>query len=88
MSEKTSEEKLREELERDSLTGDNPHSSSEGKAKSSRLRGVRPRVSSGTDKSVGHRIDSFIDDFEKKIEESMSIGGVRTPSSSSSKQES
>lgn len=77
MNEKTSEEKLREELERDSLTGDNPRSPSESKSKSSRLRGVRPRVSSGTDKSIGQRVDSFIDEFEKKIEESVNIGSVK-----------
>ena len=87
MSEKTSEEKLREELEGNSLTGESPHSSSfEGREKSSssRLRGVRRRISSGTDKSIGQRVDSFIDEFEKKIEESLAGGNIKAQSSSSS----
>ncbi len=78
---KTSEEKLREELERDSLMRDNPRSPSEDKAKSSRVIGVRRRVSSGTDKSVGQQVDSFIDAFEKKVEDSLSGVNVKTSSS-------
>ena len=86
MSEKTSEEKLREELERDSLMGNNARSTSEGKSKSTRLRGVRHRVSSGNDTTIGQRVDSFIDEFERKIEDSLSGVNVRTSSSESSLQ--
>ncbi len=82
LDEKTSEEKLRAELERDSLIEDNPRSPSEDKSKPSRLRGVRRRISSGADKSVGQQVDSFIDDFEKKIEESLSGRNVKTQPSS------
>ena len=75
MSEKTSEEKLREELEGNPLTEDNYHSSSPEESRA--RRGVRHKVSSGTGKSIGQRVDSFIDEFEKKIEESINIGSVR-----------
>ncbi|MBQ3395694.1 MAG: hypothetical protein IJG55_05110, partial [Synergistaceae bacterium] len=84
MSEKTSEEKLREELKGNSFTGESSHSSSEDREKSSssRLRRVRRRISSGTDKSIGQRVDSFMDEFEKKIEESLAGGNAKAQSSS------
>ncbi len=79
MTEKTAEEKLRQALE-DSTTSGSEKDSSREKTKPRPSR-TRKRTSSGrTEKpeSVGSRVDSFIDDFERKIEQSLSA--VKSPS--------
>ena len=77
MSEKTAEEKLREELEgrisgsskKESAT----HAGSLGVPESKPLR-VRARRKPERPESVGQRVDSFMEDFEKRVAESLNAG--------------
>ena len=79
MSEKTAEEKLRQALE-GSVPSENEGSSQKGKsrAKPSRPRAKATSRRSDKPESVGERVDSFMDDFERRIEQS--LNAVNSPS--------
>ena len=82
MSEKTAEEKLRQALEGSTAsTSDNepPKSKTQTKPRPSR---AKPKSPSRTAKSenIGRRLDSFMDDFERRIEQS--LNAVKSPSES------
>ena len=80
MSEKTAEEKLRQALEGSTTSSSSEPPKTQKKPKPSR---TRPKaVSSRTVKSesIGERLDSFMDDFERRIEQS--INAVKSPSES------
>lgn len=80
MSEKTAEEKLRQALEGSTTSSSSEPPKTQKKPKPSR---TRPKaVSSRTVKSesIGERLDSFMDDFERRIEQS--INAVNSPSES------
>ena len=93
MTEKTAEEKLREELE--GKLSEKPHEQkpevSESGKKPVKPRAMRSRSSSRkTEKpmNVGQRVDSFMEDFEKRIAESLKMesfaeaGGVKAAENS------
>ncbi|MBQ7215393.1 MAG: hypothetical protein IJS39_05360 [Synergistaceae bacterium] len=81
MTEKTAEEKLREELE-GKLSG-NPHEKEAGKSETVR-KPVKPRTTRSrtaarkTEKpvNIGQRVDSFMEDFERRIAESLNAEKV------------
>ena len=79
MSEKTAEEKLRQALE-----GSVPDSNSREQPishKKPRPSRARPKAQSrSTRENLGERLDSFMDDFERRIEQS--INAVKSPSES------
>ena len=81
MSEKTAEEKLRQELE-GSTSGkkDSVQPKSQSKPKPSRTRPKSGSSRSVKSESIGERLDSFMDDFERRIEQS--INAVKSPSES------
>lgn len=71
MREKTAEEKLREELEGDS---------SENSRDKELVRRLRAKKSARTS-NIGKKADSFIDDFERRVEQSLNAGNIfKTPS--------
>ena len=81
MSEKTAEEKLRQELEGNtSGTKDSVQPKSQSKPKPSRTRPKSGASRSVKSESIGERLDSFMDDFERRIEQS--INAVKSPSES------
>ena len=81
MSEKTAEEKLRQALEGSTTSSSSEPPKTQKKPKPSR---ARPKAASSSrtvkSESIGERLDSFMDDFERRIEQS--INAVKSPSES------
>ena len=78
MSEKTAEEKLRQALE-DSTTGtEHEPPKSQKKPRPSRARPKSSPTRAVKSENLGERLDSFMDDFERRIEES--LNAVKSPS--------
>ena len=83
MSEKTAEEKLREELE--GKLSEAPHEKEAGKTEPVR-KPVKPRAmrsrtagrKAEKPMNVGQRVDSFMEDFERRIAESLNAESVRS----------
>ena len=77
MSEKTAEEKLREELEGNSQNRKAPQKQVKKSVNETDIPGVRSRAGSRRTErpeSVGQRVDSFMEDFEKRVAESLNAG--------------
>ena len=77
MSEKTAEEKLRQALEGSTAsTSDSEQPKNQKKPRPSRARPKPSRTAKAA--NLGERLDSFMDDFERRIEQS--ISAVKSPS--------
>ena len=74
MSEKTAEEKLREELEGGLAAPAKPKSTRTAKAGVRAVRSGGSTKKSGKPETLGERVDSLMDDFEREIAESLGVG--------------
>ena len=76
MTEKTAEEKLRQALEGNTTEGEGLETPKESRKPKSR---TRTRTSSRNERpeNLGQRVDSFMEDFERRIEQS--LNAVNSP---------